>query len=419
MPQRSLVGSRIRQRRIALGVRQAALARQIGISASYLNLIEHNKRRIAGKLVVDFASALETDVTSLSEGAEETLVTGLREAQSQYADAAALEPAEDLTGRFPGWSGLIAAQQARIADLERSVEGLTDRITHDPFLSQSLHDVLSSVTAIRSTSSILRESKDLEPDWQARFHNNLYEDAVRLADSSQNLVHYLDASDGSEASVVSPLEEFEDYLEHKGFHLEDPSDPPKSLSPEAQSLVDDYAATYAVDARALPSAQMQAALAQYGPDPAAISAAFHLGFAQTLRRMAAVLAHQGQPVGLVVCDASGTFTYRQPVEGFVVPRFGAACALWPLFTAFSTPRQPQRSITQFAGRGSPAFVTYAVAEPVAPFAFSGPNVLHATMLILPLPEGEQAPIDQVVGSSCRICPKDTCPARREPTILEV
>ncbi|MGA1234498.1 MAG: helix-turn-helix domain-containing protein, partial [Lutimaribacter sp.] len=43
MPQGQLTGTRIREKRIAKRVRQADLALRVGISASYLNLIEHNK----------------------------------------------------------------------------------------------------------------------------------------------------------------------------------------------------------------------------------------------------------------------------------------------------------------------------------------------------------------------------------------
>ena len=53
MPLTALTGSRVRERRLALGMRQADLARDAGISASYLNLIEHNRRRVAGD-VLDF-----------------------------------------------------------------------------------------------------------------------------------------------------------------------------------------------------------------------------------------------------------------------------------------------------------------------------------------------------------------------------
>ena len=45
------VGQRIRKRRQQLALSQSRLAERVGISASYLNLIEHNKRSIAGKLL--------------------------------------------------------------------------------------------------------------------------------------------------------------------------------------------------------------------------------------------------------------------------------------------------------------------------------------------------------------------------------
>ena len=44
MPETRLTGSRIRERRLAQGVRQADLARDVGISPAYLNLIERNQR---------------------------------------------------------------------------------------------------------------------------------------------------------------------------------------------------------------------------------------------------------------------------------------------------------------------------------------------------------------------------------------
>lgn len=58
MPRSALTGTRIRERRSLEGLKQADLARDVGISPSYLNLIEHNRRRIGGKLLVDLARAL-------------------------------------------------------------------------------------------------------------------------------------------------------------------------------------------------------------------------------------------------------------------------------------------------------------------------------------------------------------------------
>ncbi len=56
--------------------------REIGISAIYLNLIEHNRRRIGGKTAVEHAAAsLEVEPQWLTEGAEAALIATLREAR--------------------------------------------------------------------------------------------------------------------------------------------------------------------------------------------------------------------------------------------------------------------------------------------------------------------------------------------------
>mgnify|MGYP001802980991 FL=1 len=78
MAREALAGTRIRERRIMTGLKQADLARNLGISASYLNLIEHNRRRIGGKLLLDIASALGVDPSVLTEGAEAALIAALR-----------------------------------------------------------------------------------------------------------------------------------------------------------------------------------------------------------------------------------------------------------------------------------------------------------------------------------------------------
>ena len=61
-----LTGSRIRERRVMAGLKQAELAQQSGISASYLNLIEHNRRRIGGKLLLNIAHALGVEPQALT-----------------------------------------------------------------------------------------------------------------------------------------------------------------------------------------------------------------------------------------------------------------------------------------------------------------------------------------------------------------
>ncbi|MEL6700969.1 MAG: helix-turn-helix transcriptional regulator, partial [Pseudomonadota bacterium] len=270
----SLTGSRIRERRLALGVRQAALAKAAGISSSYLNLIEHNRRRIGGKLLLDLAAALDTEPALLSEGAEFALLTALGEAAERAPDDGPERArAEEFAGRFPGWAALVADQHARISGLEQQVSALSDRLTHDPFLSASLHEMLSSVTSIRSTASILAGDEEIEPQWQARFHGNLREDAVRLTDAAQRLVDYLDAPDTEAEPATTPQEELDAYLAARNFHLPE-LEAGEALdgqvgSPAAHALAERFADRYRAEAAAVPVAALEEALAAAQGDPLA------------------------------------------------------------------------------------------------------------------------------------------------------
>ena len=79
MVRQALTGSRIRQFRVDRGIRQVDLARDCGISPSYLNLIEHNRRKIAGALLNSVAARLDVDPSVLSEGAGRALTGALDE----------------------------------------------------------------------------------------------------------------------------------------------------------------------------------------------------------------------------------------------------------------------------------------------------------------------------------------------------
>ncbi len=202
-----LTGTRIRERRLGREVRQSDLARAVGISPAYLNLIEHNKRRIGGKLLVDLARALGAEPGELSEGAEVALLGHLAAAAGRQPEAGAeLDRVGEFAGRLPGWAAVLAAQHARIRELDRLVEALSDRLTHDPHLAATLHEVLSTVTAIRSAVSILTEGDEVDPEWQARFLRNVAEDSARLTDSAKGLVEFLESNIEDAITHISPQE---------------------------------------------------------------------------------------------------------------------------------------------------------------------------------------------------------------------
>lgn len=428
MSRDTLTGSRIRERRAMAGIRQADLAKRVGISASYLNLIEHNRRRIGGKLLVDIATELGVEPSLLSEGAEAALISTLREAA---ADAGAVQPEldriDDFAGRFPGWAELIADGHRRIGTLERTVATLTDRLTHDPHLATSVHEMLTMVTAIRSTAGILAETKEIEPEWRNRFHRNINEDSKRLAESSQQLVAYLDGAGDADASLTSPVEEVEQMLaahnysfpdfENKGVDLEAfVAAQPQLTSQAARAAALNTCKQLRADARRMPRAAVAEALAEFGMDPTALARRFRVPMGVVFRRIA-ILSDDllPDPIGLVMCDSSGTLMLRKPVEGFPLPQFSAACPKWPLFQALTRPLQPILRAVEVTGRDARQFQCYAIAETVGTVEFHKDPLYRAFMMVVPASSGLENLRE--VGSTCRVCPSVDCLGRREPSIL--
>ncbi|MFP4570405.1 short-chain fatty acyl-CoA regulator family protein [Rhodosalinus sp.] len=428
MARDTLIGSRIRERRALSGLRQADLARRVGISASYLNLIEHNRRRIGGKLLMRIAGALEVEPSLLSEGAEAALLARLREAAAaQPGTKAELDRVEEFAGRFPGWANLLADARRRIDALEDTVETLSDRLAHDPHLAASLHEVLSTVTAIRSTAAILAGTEGLEREWQDRFHRNIDEDSRRLAEGAQALVTYLDGAADARRSLTSPQEEIDAFLADRDFHfaeLEAPgADPAELLDPAvltsqaARQIAERLLQRYAEDAAQVPLALARDVVAEHGVDPAALARAAGCDLPCAMRRLASLPPQAlPAPAGLAICDSAGALTFRKPLDDFPLPRFGGGCALWPLFEALARPGQPvMRLLVQAGGEARP-MRAFAVAAPSRAAVFDAPPLMEAHMLVVAAPEAT-APPPLEVGVTCRICPREGCPARREPSLL--
>ena len=421
MPGIALTGSRIREQRTQQGMRQADLALRAGISASYLNLIEHNRRRVAGDVLARLAQVLGLEAEVLGAGAQGALVEDLRSAAAAADAPVELDRLEEFAGRFPGWAGLAAAQYRRGAILERSVAALNDRMAHDPHLSATLHEVLSALSSVRATAGILAETEDLEAGQRRLFQGNLQADAERLAVGAAALVAYLDGSDRPAEGLAAPQEELEAWLAvggwfRAGIEAGDLAALEEEInalpSPAARVLARVWVGQALQDAKAVPLTALRAAVAELGPDPGLLAQRFGVAMLVVFRRLTTL---PGSPFGLVICDASGTMTYRRAISGFTVPRFGAACPLWPIYTALSRPMSAVSAVVDMVGRVPQRFGVHAYCEVTQWGGFGGVELREAAMLIW-RQVGEQGPAI-AVGSSCRICARLDCAARREPSIL--
>ena len=433
MAAHTMTGSRIRERRLDQGLRQADLAETVGISASYLNLIEHNKRRIGGKLLSELARALSVDPASLTQGVDATVLDGMRAALARLSHTAEMERAEEFATRFPGWASLIALQGDRIDTLESEVSILRDRMAHDPALAGALHNVITAVTSIQATAGILASDDRIDADWQRRFHANIHNDSQRLAVESEALVAYLDTSENinEPREHLIGFEEVEAYLARESKLLDvveaHPNSPPAvlldeydapALSRDGRDLVLQYLTRFAADVRLMPKATFVPAAVKYEGDPSVLAAQFGAELPAVLRRLASLPARANlPPMGLAISDATGALTYLKTVPGFAPSRNTAGCPLWPLYTALSQPGHPVKAEVVMPGEAGARFMCYAIAVPKAQTHFEAAPVFEATMLVVSDPSPGPLPA-VLAGRSCRVCPRAGCPARREPSVIE-
>ena len=162
----NLAGLKIRALRKQAGLTQSELARRAGISPSYLNLIECNKRAIAGRAGRPHrggprgrALRRSTARPSAASSRASRRSPPIRRSQRSSGHPG---PAEELVGRNPGWAGLVLRLHRAWLDQSQAVLALADRLNRDPFLGDSVHRMLTNVTSIRSAAEILEADDALE-----------------------------------------------------------------------------------------------------------------------------------------------------------------------------------------------------------------------------------------------------------------
>jgi len=215
------IGTKIREQRKASGQTQAALAKQVGISASYLNLIEANKRQIGGHLLQKVAGALGVDIHSLDGASEQRLAEHLSEVATEplfREHDLSPESAFDLVGRYPAWARALVATYRGLQDQTHIATALADRLHHDPFLGDAVHSMLTNVATIRSAAEILETVDDLEPEQRTRFDQMIAQESRRLADVATELASYFDKANHQTQSLT-PTDEVDDFLYDRGNYF--------------------------------------------------------------------------------------------------------------------------------------------------------------------------------------------------------
>ncbi|MEP5003768.1 MAG: helix-turn-helix transcriptional regulator, partial [Paracoccaceae bacterium] len=95
-PSKLYAGAKLREVRTRIGLTQKDFAAKLGVSLPYLNQMENNNRPVSTAVVLSLAQEFGLDVTELSSGDGERIVSDMREALADPVFGSDMPPMADL-----------------------------------------------------------------------------------------------------------------------------------------------------------------------------------------------------------------------------------------------------------------------------------------------------------------------------------
>lgn len=232
----TLMGNRIRDRRRELAMSQRALAQRVGISPSYMNLIENDRRPVTAALQVGIARALDVDVKTFAEDAEAIIAADLVEAFSDplfEAEPAAEAELRQLASRHPAVGGAMLALYRAYRDNRDELAAISERLSDDRYLDDADFEFRSLLTTVRSSSEILRDNADMPLAQRQQFVDVILNDSARLSSVIDRLLGRATAGQYRNVGVArSAADEVADAFQSWNNHLAVLEEAAEALGPK-------------------------------------------------------------------------------------------------------------------------------------------------------------------------------------------
>jgi predicted transcriptional regulator/transcriptional regulator with XRE-family HTH domain len=231
-----MLGNRVRRLRHRQGLTQVAMASQLGISPSYLNLIEHNQRALNRPLLLKLSECFDIDLQAFSGNEEARLLADITEI---FGDplfrGLEVESAElnELVGSAPAACQAVLTLYQAYRNAREDLRGLSARLAEDPYLAASSHQLLTLLTSIRSFAEILHDNVDLAARKRQQFVAILVEESEKLTDLVNQLFEFITGEGFQDLrGADSPVDEVTDALHARHNHFPDLEDAAQAVRRE-------------------------------------------------------------------------------------------------------------------------------------------------------------------------------------------
>jgi predicted transcriptional regulator/DNA-binding XRE family transcriptional regulator len=447
------VGPRFRRIRQQLGVSQTQMADALGISPSYVNLIERNQRPVTAQILLRLAETYDLDLRDLATADEDRFFAELNEIFSDPLFRQIDLPKQELRDLAELCPGITHSLQRLYAAYTEARRGETmaaaqfaDREDGTRFDANPIEHVRDLIEANRNyfpeleqAAEMLRDeinvpAHDLFAALSARLRNNhstvtrimpvdVMRDTLRRFDRHrrQLLISELVDAPGRAFQLA-----FQIGLTENAAAIDAIVNRAGALDETPRRLYRITLTNYFAAAVMMPYAAFHAAAEQLNYDLNVLGQRFSVGFEQVCHRLTTLQRPnaRGVPFFMLRVDNAGNVSKRFSSGTFPFSKFGGTCPLWNVHSTFDTPDRLLKQVIELPDGSRYFSVAQMVRRPVAPhpqpqprFAIGlGCEIRHAGRLIyatgMDLDTVEGTPI----GVNCRLCEREDCAQRAEPPI---
>lgn len=448
-------GAKVRALRRREALSQVQLAERLGISPSYLNLIENNRRPLPANLLIKLAQLFNVDVHSFATDEDARLVSDLTEA---FADP--LFEEQDLTSvdvremavASPSAARAVLSLYRAYQSARASADDLSSRLSDgEELASPNTHLPSEEVT------DLIQRCSNHFPELEAAAETMAARAKLTSDDLYAGLIRYLEkhlgiqvqiARWGSERGVLRrfdphrkllvlsellPTRSRTFQLAHQiavmtqGALINRITADARFTTEESRGLARVSLANYFAGAVLMPYGPFLEAARAERYDIDVLGRRFRVGFEQVCHRLTTLRrpGAEGVPFHMIRIDVAGNISKRFSASGIRFARFSGACPRWNVFSAFLTPgmiriqvsRMPDgheyfciaRTIQKDSGG-------YHAQHPVQAIGL-GCRVEHARELVYSDGIDMANPDTCVpVGVTCRLCERTDCEQRALPSL---
>lgn len=442
-------GARLRRLREERGLSQAALARRLDLSTSYVNQMENDHRPLTVAVLLTLSREFDLAADYFAADADARLVGDLTEVFAAHTDSGEVEPGQidELVARMPDVAKAVVAMHRRLLSATTELESHTatavghlDALAGTPMPFEEvrdffydrknyIHELDVAAETLFADYSLTVGGLDeqlgaiLERDFGIRV---LLADVVskREFDSNNRVITI--------ARRLRPGQRAFQLATQLAFLTQRPLmdsilATAETLSAPSASVARVGLANYFAGALVLPYKRFHAAAEELRYDVELLGLRFEVGFETICHRLSTLQRPRlrGVPFILVRTDRAGNISKRQSATAFHFSRVGGSCPLWVVHDAFSTPGRIVTQVSSMPDGRSYFWLARTTDEPQQ--GFLGPRSSFAIGLGCDLSYADQLvystgvdltdPRRMVpIGAGCKVCDRPNCAQRAFPQL---